>query len=261
MDGLLTTILAGIIVALVAAILGFYFNRAQERHKRQEQSQVELDERRAQVFAEITRQARSLVRDVKTYEEYLESLIETAERTARHYKYNFYTALEPEIEILKVMKAFLQHTSALSNKLTSLRDYFRKERSIRDSTSQKIFQSFNEAFSGVGEALEAGIGPEKTHALDEATQPDEFITQEIQDEIDRLSAITTARKQLVPYNIHKMTIARREKRTFNAGWQSEYMDGLPVYKQLLETLRSTDFQPRLAALETEAERLARIAQH
>jgi hypothetical protein len=242
MDGLLATILAGIIVAGVAAILGFYFNRAQEQRKRQEQSQEELDERRAQVFAEITRQARSIVRDSKTHEDYLESLIETLERTAGHYKYNFYTALEPEIEVLKVMKPLLQHSSALRNKIASLRDYFRRERSVLDSTSQNAFHSFIEALEAVGKGFEAGIGPEKTRALDQASQPEDLLIQEIQDEIDRLSAITSSRKQVAPYNIQKMMIARREKRTFNERWQGqyieEYMNDLPLYKQLLETLRS-----------------------
>jgi hypothetical protein len=80
MDALSTTILAGVIVAVVAAILAFIFNRIQEHRKQQR----DLNERRAQAILEIRNRAASAGEALKGWAKRAGELHGLAVEAARH---------------------------------------------------------------------------------------------------------------------------------------------------------------------------------
>jgi hypothetical protein len=272
MDGLMTAIISGVVVAVIGAIVAFYFGRVQERQKqsyeeqrneqeRRENKQQEENERRATVFAEITHQAHSVVRDYESLTADTKSLIEFLERD---YKYNYYTYPEVEIQYRKLLANYYQTAIAISDKAESFWGYYKTEKTFLEPESRTALASLFKATNAQIEREEARLRAQDPEGVStESEEPSQLALalQEMQDEIRNYEERAAERREVVPYNIQKVIVARREKQYATSMWRTRREEVLPALKAGLEDIRRVDFPTHLAALDDESERLARRARN
>ena len=272
MDWFMTAVISGIVFTVIVTIVAVYFAGGRERQEQsyeeqrneqeqRENGQQEENERRATVFAEISRQAHSVVRGYESLLADIESLIKFLERD---YRYNFYTFPEVEIHYRKLTVNWIQDYIAIGDKIESLWDYYQTKKTFLDPTSRSVVAALIKAANEHYEQAEARRRAKYPEGVStESDEPSQMALrlQEIQDEIRDFEEMAARRRQVVSYNIHKLIAARSEKKYATSEWRTRQDVELPDLKAGLEAIRGIDFQTHLAAVEDEAERLARRARN
>jgi hypothetical protein len=152
MDGLIATIIAGLVVTVIGAIVAFYFGGVREKQKREYESQIEeqrrqeerrkeLDKRRAGTFTEIQTRAFTIMDALDTWLRRAETL----------------GMIKPSEDALEVMPAeeawrpFFEEAEGLGNQgfdivneMASLRDYYQAHESSLKPSTRSLFMSFDE---------------------------------------------------------------------------------------------------------------------
>jgi hypothetical protein len=247
-DTFLTTVLAGIIVAIVGAVAAYYFGRRQSEQQGLEEKQQKENERRTEALAEISRRAHSVVAALESWTEKAAKLPGQMPDESEHRYYlsvfdrwkRFWLSLAEAIEQGK----------NISEEIESLRRYYRTQKSFLEPKTHKVFTSFDKALTSCYAPLWKELGrlsPQKIrqHARD----------SEVEAEHRRQQSREIVSLPLM----HKLLLGeRREKRRFNVVRQ-DWQDGL--FSRLTEAVkvaRSVDLRKHLAALDAEATRLARV---
>jgi hypothetical protein len=152
MDGFLTTILAGIIVALVGGIVAFYFGGVRERQKqryeqqrdaqnRQEEREKALDERRIQALDATRTRVRSIGEEFMRWSESASHNLELPslpddEKGAEE----ALAAFSGQLQELR------EQGEKLRNEMSSLWDFYVIEKPYLEDYSRNIVETFTEEF-------------------------------------------------------------------------------------------------------------------
>jgi hypothetical protein len=158
MDALLTTIVAGAVVALIGAIAAYYFGGLRESQKQEYKSrseeqerEEELNRRRVEALARIQAQASVIVEDVSSWAENVGGLPESLPEV-RLWGLQFWN---PDGRLLskKVRRLLLKYSQvaqqrdAIATKMESLRLYYREQRPSLPTTARNLIESFEADFN------------------------------------------------------------------------------------------------------------------
>jgi len=149
MDGLIATVVGGVIVTVLGAILAFYFGglREEKRQRKEAQraqrdqqieKQRKLGERRLEALSEIQTRARALVEDLRAL----------AERVPRHIENlpEGPTAFRTWFEYFDAYEELANKSASVSSDMASLRAYYRRYEPYFEPTAHGIFESFSKEF-------------------------------------------------------------------------------------------------------------------
>jgi hypothetical protein len=133
-DSFLTTVLAGIIVALVGGIVAFYLGGVRERHKR-------TSEQKEEVYEEMRKQAYSVGDALENW------MFETSQCALKLPSLDRKGRYDMDIETFRKCKeqvrVVAEQAEDVSNAIRSLREYYRLKRPYLDSASQRAFEAFD----------------------------------------------------------------------------------------------------------------------
>jgi hypothetical protein len=155
-DRVIASIIAGLVVTVIGAILAFYFGGVREKqrqiHERQLEEQRqreeerdqqierqrELGERRLEALSEIRTSARSRVEDLRSL----------AERVARHIVQlpDATEAFQTWAIYLNEYEELAQQNASISSDMASLRAYYQKYEPYFETTTRYVIEAFNEEF-------------------------------------------------------------------------------------------------------------------
>jgi hypothetical protein len=147
MDGLIATIIAGLVVTVIGAILAFYFGGVREKHKReyeqQEAKQSELTRRRTEAIDQLRPRVYGIVTDVRSLGEKATNVV--GKLPTGFVGRNF--GSEPKLhEILRAYDQIMMQRDSIATEMEALRRYFMVEATYLPVTTRSIFESFNEEF-------------------------------------------------------------------------------------------------------------------
>jgi len=153
MNGLLGTILAGVVVAVIGAFAAYYFGVRQERLKhayekqreeqrRQEEEERELNKERSEVFDEIQPRALSVMQSFIDWCKSVE-VLPTIKPTEADVK--FYEAPERAWRsYFEHMQAVWEKANELENEIASLQGYYQSNESYLKPSTRTLFRSFDD---------------------------------------------------------------------------------------------------------------------
>jgi hypothetical protein len=138
MDALITTIFAGVVVAVIGAFAAYYLGGRRERQKQLYEERSDLRERRVEALNEIRSRAESVVTGLK----------DLAERLAKHHAKipQGMTGFRAWYDYLNEYEGLAQQRDAVAKQLASLRDYYGKQAPYLDTTSHNLFAAFDQEF-------------------------------------------------------------------------------------------------------------------
>jgi uncharacterized membrane-anchored protein YhcB (DUF1043 family) len=157
MDAFLTTVIAGVVVAIVGGIIAYYFGKRQQRqtqaYEREREEREQLEEKQkerkkqgAEVFGELERQMNSII-DALT--EHLRRAKVLPDRQPSgetimdrlQWDWSAYDVWKP---FLLELEALFTRTNEIDKAMTSLRDYYHAHESSLEPTTHTLFASFDE---------------------------------------------------------------------------------------------------------------------
>src|SRR5215211_3707884 len=147
-NSFLTTVLAGIIVALVGGIVAFYLGGVRERRKRTSEQKEEVKE-------EIRKQAYSVVDALDNW------MFETAQFALKFpspdHKNRYVMSASTLYICRKQLRVVVEQAEDVSNTIRSLREYCRLKRPYLDSASQRAFEAFDKQVTLIYERLNVPV--------------------------------------------------------------------------------------------------------
>jgi chromosome segregation ATPase len=156
MNALITTILAGVVVAVIGAFAAYYFGGRRERQrqlyevrrdeekqredeeKQRKARQDELREHRTEALAEIRTRSQSVVKELKSL----------AETLARHHEEmpGGMTTMRNWEDFFNEYERLAQQRDAISKEIAALRVYYEKQTPYLETTTRNLFASFDREF-------------------------------------------------------------------------------------------------------------------
>jgi ribosomal protein S19 len=189
MDGLIATIIGGVVVTAIGAILAFYFGgvrerqkreyerqqeeqrrleeRQEEEQKREAEKQEELNKRRAEALAQIQAQASAVVENVKSWganatvlPEFVRAIIEATGGYIRR-------VFDPRLarmnsakgvrQLLLQYSEVVQQRDSIAAQMESLNLYYREQAPTLPHTARRLIESFDKDFDGRYNALSSQL--------------------------------------------------------------------------------------------------------
>jgi hypothetical protein len=157
MDGFLTTVVAGVIVAIVGGIVAYYFGKRQQRqtqaYEKEREEREQLEERQkeqqkqgAEVFGEIQKRMNSILDGLTEYLRRAEMLHArlpsgTFWENAVWAPWRVYDDWKP---FLLEVEALFTRSNEIDKAMASLRDYYHAHESFLKPTTRSLFASFDE---------------------------------------------------------------------------------------------------------------------
>jgi hypothetical protein len=248
MDGLLTTIIAGVVVTVIGGIVAFYFGgvrekqrqreeRQREEQDRQRKNQRELGERRLEALDEIQSRAESGVEDLRHLAERVSRLgeeIPDGMATFRTWALFF-----------DKYEELAQQSASISSEMASLRAYYQKQALYFESTTRAVFESFDKEFEERYRFLSRNLYTEGARKFHE----------DMKDLFSKDISLRTAVGKTLYLWVQGISLGY-----FNHMLSKEYREYLQVEFSVLhegiESIREWDFAVHNAAFDAERERIA-----
>lgn len=156
MNGLIASIIVGVVVTVIGTVLAFYFGGVRERQKReyerQKQEREQLEERQkerkkkgTEAFGEIARRMNSIMDALTEYLRRAQMLPHrrpsggTIDRL--QWDWRAYDVWKP---FLVELETLLTRSNAIDKDMASLRDYYHAHESSLEPTTRSLFASFDE---------------------------------------------------------------------------------------------------------------------
>jgi hypothetical protein len=247
MNGLITTILAGVIVALIGAYAAYYFGGLRERQKQEEETQKEINERRADAVAELRSRASSVGEALKSWANTWARIPEKIPRVDEPMDW---------ARFFRECVALLPQEDLLLNSISSLREFYRRQSPYLEPKQRRLYESFDKDFDRRYTTLSKyldGVLEYRTTA--EGNQALAKIEQAAQEEADYRERLKVYGPLLVP--AIPFIRRRRRKRA-----DEVYEEHKKIFSGLREAARPAqewNLQAHLRAFDAEAERLARLS--
>jgi type II secretory pathway pseudopilin PulG len=157
MDAFLTSVVAGVMVAVAGAIAAFYFGGVREKQKQeferqqeQQRQQEEQNRRRAEVLTKIQAQTSGIVEAVRSWAAKAVSL------DLENPPLLNYSVFRPnpkgeeittrQASLLKQYKEILQQRDSISQKMSLLRHYYEEQLPSLGGEQRNLFESFDKEF-------------------------------------------------------------------------------------------------------------------
>ena len=244
MDALITTILAGVVVAVVGAFAAYYFGGRRERQKQayearrdeerqREAKQDELRERRIEALAEIQGRADSVVVDLKNLAESIVRLHEEEmpKGIARHAIWK---------EYFDKYARLAQQRDAIAKEMGSLRAYYDKQIPYLETTSCTLFTSFDREFKKRYMPLSRNLYDE------EARQGHQILNGIVNG--SAAQRFITAVAQVSHFGLDVVLNSRAARENLNEEFSNT--------AESIESIRNWNFQAHKAAFDKEIKRIA-----
>jgi hypothetical protein len=160
MDGLITTIVAGVVVTVIGAIVAFYFGGVREREKqlyenqREQQKQLvereeELKKHRTEALHELQARGSVIVQDVRRTAENAVSLHETLERFPPNWskwRFSRLSGQDPAQLVSETMQKYaeiMRQRESISAAMDSLRHYYQTQAPYLSAKERNLFEAFD----------------------------------------------------------------------------------------------------------------------
>jgi DNA repair exonuclease SbcCD ATPase subunit len=243
LDGIVTTILAGVIVALIGAYAAYYFGGLRERHKQEEEAQKELSERRADAVAELRSRASSVGEALKSWANKWARIPEKIPRAGPSKNWAQYGSL---------FLALHQQEDSLLNSMSSLREFYQRQSPYLEAKHRRLYESFDKDFDSRYTTLSKHLdGVLKYRTTAESKQ---FLAAYEQ----LVAQVEIDQKRLAGFKWLSIPFAGRWRRKVakEVEREQENFSGLP---EAARPAQEWDLQAHLRAFDAEAERLASLA--
>jgi vacuolar-type H+-ATPase subunit I/STV1 len=254
MDGLLATILGGLVVTVIGAILAFYFGSVRERQKqeyeRQQEEQRRLEERQE------AEQSREAERQEELNERRTEALVEMRSRVGSVAEglrslaeslVGFRARMPSVVSTLTDWKWYhdeykelAQQRDALGNEMASLRAYYEKRAASLETTTttHDLFASFDREF-------ERRYTPLSRHLYTDRTrQRHRFLSEYTEGK----KGVMTATASIMSLGLYTVAASRENKNALQDEFSNVAAD--------LESIQNWSFEAHEAAFDKEAKRVA-----
>jgi len=235
-----TLLLLAVFTAVVGGIVTFFFTRVRERQK-------DLYERRTEALSEMQHRAYSVVGATERLPEAIDRVVKSfPKEEIEDGGHDWRTTFSPWVTYFREMEALIRLFQDADEKMSSLRDYYRRQRPFLPAKTRTVFESFDTEY--------------KRHFMRGKHLPDREL-QEMQETIRELKEwdeILQGRPKHWPGLIN-VPVWLREQRTVkrqHAYWWPMYQEVTQTITKLAEEIQSADLPSYLAALDTEATKVA-----